>query len=149
MSTRAAIHNHPSKHAAAADSKVELTWADVRCHKISQQTNLKNLSTLRYAQSAGLRTMPSAVSSASERVRGQQVFLKTVYYMNRPGPVVKNECSLVRSVFLSLKCITQGCGTHLSMEFNFFWDPPAGDRYPARTQVNVRPQMHSGANPAD
>ena len=32
-----------SKHAAAADSKVELNWADVRCHanKISQRTNLK------------------------------------------------------------------------------------------------------------
>ena len=29
-----------------------------------------------------------------------------------------------------------------------FWDPPAGDRYPARTQVNVTPQMHSGANQA-
>jgi hypothetical protein len=26
--TRAAIHNHSSKHAAAADSKVELTWGD-------------------------------------------------------------------------------------------------------------------------
>ena len=25
--TRAAIHYHPYKHAAAADSKVELTWA--------------------------------------------------------------------------------------------------------------------------
>jgi hypothetical protein len=30
-----------------------------------------------------------------------------------------------------------------------FWDPPAGDRYPARTHVNVTPQMHSGANQAE
>ena len=64
--TRAAIHNHPSKHAAAADSKVELTWGDVRCHKYFQRTNLKNPSTSPYAQSAGLQRHQRSLARPSE-----------------------------------------------------------------------------------
>jgi hypothetical protein len=64
--TRAAIHNHPSKHAAAADSKVELTWGDVRCHKYFQRTNLKNLSTSLPAQSAGLQRHQRSLERPSE-----------------------------------------------------------------------------------
>ena len=74
--TRAAIHNHPSKHAAAADSKVvELTWADVRCHKYFERTNLKNLSTSLPAQSAGLQRHQRSLERPSECAAGKSSFI--------------------------------------------------------------------------
>ena len=60
-----------SKHAAAADSKVELTWADVRCHKYFQRTNIKNLSTSTGAQSAALQRHQRSLERPSECAAGK------------------------------------------------------------------------------
>ena len=59
MTTRAAIHNHSCKHAAAADSKVELTWGDV--FGVNEEEHYRRLMT-------ALRSNEAA-SRALERVR--------------------------------------------------------------------------------
>ena len=85
--TRAASNSHLSKHAVVADTrqhqcKVELTWADIRCHKVLNGRISKSKSmtvdtsggAIGTRQGSGLQVQRhSAVSSASERVCRQQV----------------------------------------------------------------------------